>query len=58
MSFLSKPLSIRLRQEEYDQIELCMIKNKDRYFNISHFLRVAMMREIKRCRDENKNPKS
>jgi Arc/MetJ-type ribon-helix-helix transcriptional regulator len=47
MTFFDKEIKIRIRQEDFIQIEENLIKNKDKYENLSHFIRSAIIKQIK-----------
>jgi len=44
--FFKNIISFRLRDEEMDQINKIMLSNRDKYFNLSHFVRCAVIKLI------------
>ena len=42
--YLAKQLTVRLTKKEYDKIVVIISNNKDKYDNISHFLRCSAIR--------------
>jgi hypothetical protein len=45
--FLDKRINIRIKAEEIIKINQILNKNKDKYDNISHFIRCATIKLIK-----------
>lgn len=56
--FFDKIIAVRLKGEIWKEVQLKTIKNQDVYDNESHFIRCAIIRELRReIRPENKSDK-
>jgi hypothetical protein len=52
MTFLNCLLPIRIREEEYKELKRIYRSDREKYFNVSHVVRVAIMQFIKGNPDE------
>ena len=52
MTFLNKTVVFRLREIEFAELESIVNKNQDRFENVSHFVRCAVIRHLREWRDD------
>lgn len=57
MSFLNSRTEIRFTKEMEERIGNIVHENPEQYYNKSHFIRVALMREIRRAKQNGKENK-
>lgn len=47
MKFFNETIKFRIRKEEKNNINKIILKKKDKYENLSHFIRCSIIKEIK-----------